>query len=151
MEKRLEVSVNNLTDMKRFAEALAKTWKGGERIGLVGPLGAGKTTLVGFMHAALGGLGEVDSPTFTLRQTYPVTGQLTIEEIVHYDLYRLREGDEDALAELGIADDWAKPTNLILLEWADRFPELVETYLTHLVTIDWNPETDGRTVRLAAL
>lgn len=147
MDQQFEVTIQTLADLERFAGVFAKTLAGGERIGLVGRLGAGKTTLVGLLHGVLGGQGDVDSPTFTLRQTYPVRNHPGITQIIHYDLYRLTKNDETALVELGIVDDWQAETALILLEWADRFPELIDEQLTHLITIDWDPLTDRRMVR----
>ena len=103
--------------MMELGRAWAKKMRGGERIGLVGPLGAGKTTFAKGFIAELSGLhpDEIQSPTFTLVQSYAMRkGQ-----IYHLDLYRL-----NSLAEfenLGL-DEFFTPQNIVLIEWADKFP-----------------------------
>ncbi|MGC1271973.1 MAG: tRNA (adenosine(37)-N6)-threonylcarbamoyltransferase complex ATPase subunit type 1 TsaE, partial [Croceibacterium sp.] len=65
-----------------------------------GGLGAGKTTLARAIIAALGHLGEVPSPSFTIIETYdPPAVRLPL---VHADFYRLDDPAE--VEELGLAD-----------------------------------------------
>jgi tRNA threonylcarbamoyladenosine biosynthesis protein TsaE len=80
---------------------------------LVGDLGAGKTTLTrGFLHA-LGVVGVVRSPTYTLVEIYEM-GALTA---LHLDLYRLSDPVE--LDNLGLRE-WASAGHLWLIEWPER-------------------------------
>src|SRR5262245_26009535 len=59
-------------------------------VGLVGPLGAGKTTLVrAVVDGAGGNPAAVSSPTFVLVQEYP--GRFPI---AHLDVYRLKSSQE---------------------------------------------------------
>jgi len=76
---------------------LASLVTGGDAIALVGELGAGKTTLVAGLVAALGG-GEAHSPTFSLVHEYR-GGRLIVW---HVDLYRIERAAE--LPELGLDD-----------------------------------------------
>jgi len=90
--------------------------KDGDVLGLVGDLGAGKTTLVQSIARALGVPENVPvtSPTFTLHQVYE-GGRLVVH---HLDLYRaLTEGD---LVSLGL-DDLVGRGGVCLIEWFDRF------------------------------
>ena len=80
---------------------------------LSGDLGAGKTTLVGGLLAALGHAGPVRSPTYTLVESYQLGGR----EFHHCDLYRLRHPDE--LEDLGLRD-LARPGSVLLVEWPER-------------------------------
>lgn len=83
---------------------------------LTGELGAGKTTLVGGLLAALGHDGPVRSPTYTLIEPYRLSGW----DIQHCDLYRLRHPDE--LDDLGLRD-LAGPGSVLLVEWPERAGE----------------------------
>ena len=94
-----------------FGARLAACARRGDVIGLSGPLGVGKTTLVRGFLAALGHRDEVPSPSFAIVQPYD-----TLEPPAwHVDLYRLEHRSE--LAELGLdaADD-----AVLLVEWPER-------------------------------
>ena len=91
-------------------------------VGLVGELGAGKTTWVRGMLRELGYEGRVPSPTYTLLEQYDVE-DLTV---LHLDLYRLPDpvpdGSERAeeLEALGIRDWFGRDGTWLLVEWPDR-------------------------------
>ena len=98
---------------------------------LVGELGAGKTTLSKGIVEGLGAARaeDVSSPTFTLIHEYgnPV-------RVFHIDLYRLDTAEE--ARRLGLEDILEQPV-IVLMEWGDRFPELlpvqrIEIRLRHL-------------------
>jgi len=84
-------------------------------VALVGPLGAGKTTLVRHFCEQKGVPEPVSSPSFVLEHEYSLPGALTLE---HWDLYRLADLPE----ELG-----EPPGQHVIrfVEWADRAPELL--------------------------
>ena len=109
-------------------------------IGLTGDLGAGKTTLVGGLLAALGHEGVARSPTYTLIEPYRLAGR----DVNHCDLYRLRDPSE--LDDLGMRD-LLTPRSLLLVEWPERAggrlgsPDL----LVEIGYLD-----DGRTVAVTA-
>ena len=88
---------------------------------LRGEVGAGKTTLVKGITAALGAATEEDvtSPTFTLVHEY--AGPKV--RVYHLDLYRLET--EKELATLGIDEMAAEPDALMLVEWGERFESIV--------------------------
>lgn len=83
-------------------------------IGLVGPLGAGKTTLARGIALGLGVPDRrlVSSPTYLLIQEYP--GRLPL---YHFDTYRL--ADPDDFGELG-AEEYMDGDGVSVVEWADR-------------------------------
>jgi tRNA threonylcarbamoyladenosine biosynthesis protein TsaE len=101
---------------------LAALVRGGDAIALVGDLGAGKTTLVTGLVAALGG-GAAASPTFSLVNEYR-GGRLVVW---HVDLYRIERAAE--LPELGLDDVIGDPRGLCVIEWADRFAVLPADHL----------------------
>ena len=102
-----------------FGRLLGRNLIGGLTIGLVGPLGAGKTQLV--KGIAFGNAGdqpcEVTSPTFTLVQEY--SGSLLL---FHLDAYRLIRPEE--LAGLGF-DEMIREDTCVVVEWADRVRALM--------------------------
>lgn len=123
-----------LREKKRFkTRSEAGTLAMGERVAemllpapklyvLRGDLGAGKTTLVKGIAAALRAAEteDVTSPTFTLVHEY--RGQKT--RLFHLDLYRLET--ERELATLGLEEMSEEPDALILVEWGEKFPSIVE-------------------------
>ena len=97
---------------RALAAALA-TRPGGAVVALNGPLGAGKTSLVRELAAALGvNPDEVASPTFVLLHEYAGA-----RPIFHCDAYRLRSARE--LWELGVEEMFDSEA-IVLIEWADR-------------------------------
>ena len=86
--------------------------RGGELIGLVGDLGAGKTCFVRGIAAGLGiDPGCVVSPTFTLVAEY--RGRLPL---IHIDLYRL---DRKSAADAWLRECLFGP-GIAVVEWFDR-------------------------------
>jgi tRNA threonylcarbamoyladenosine biosynthesis protein TsaE len=81
---------------------------------LEGDLGAGKTTIVKGIVAALGAASEdeVSSPSYTLVHEYGQAGK-----VYHADLYRI-EGARD-LATLGL-DDLAGQSTTVFVEWGEK-------------------------------
>ena len=100
-----------------LARRLAGVLRPGTVICLDGDLGAGKTLFVQNLAASLGVQGEVTSPTFNLMNLYEY-GRLPL---VHFDLYRLEQ--EYELDEIGFYDYAENPDGLVLIEWAEKFPE----------------------------
>ncbi|CAN5781757.1 tRNA (adenosine(37)-N6)-threonylcarbamoyltransferase complex ATPase subunit type 1 TsaE [soil metagenome] len=121
-----------------LAAAMAVVAFPGDRLALVGPLGAGKTQFAKGFAVGLGIREIVNSPSFTLMAEYH--GRLPL---FHQDLYRLA-GTEEALAG-GLLDE-RHDAGVTLSEWAERLdseldPERLTIRLVPLAD-------DGREVRV---
>ncbi len=116
---RVHVHTLDLEGMQSLAEAMLRHVPTPRVIGLVGTLGAGKTS---FVQAIARGAGidsaDVTSPTFTLLQTHRGTPTLH-----HLDVYRI--ADEDEFLELGVEELFEDGDAWTLVEWADRVPEVL--------------------------
>jgi tRNA threonylcarbamoyladenosine biosynthesis protein TsaE len=106
-----------------FAAALAGAALPGDRIALVGPLGAGKTQFAKGFALGLDIDEIVNSPSFTLMSEYE--GRL---RLFHQDLYRLADSEE-AIGG-GLLDE-RQDAGVTLTEWAERLDsELDPTRVT---------------------
>lgn len=100
-----------------LAQALASTRPGVAVVHLQGDLGSGKTSLARAFLRALGVQGAIKSPTYTLIERYPLSGDGPVGEAVHLDLYRIADSAE--LDFLGL-DELAGSARLWLVEWPER-------------------------------
>ena len=109
---------NSPSETEEFARGLAKKVKAGDVFALKGDLGAGKTQFVKGFVAGLDSNAVVASPTFTIIHEYP-GGRLPI---YHFDFFRLE--DRQSTGKLGL-DDYFFGDGVSIVEWADRFPDLI--------------------------
>lgn len=86
-------------------------------IGLIGELGAGKTTFIQGFIKMLGVRQRVMSPTFLIFRPYPIKNRF-YSGAYHADLYRIRSFTE--LEPLGFRKILSNPQNIVLIEWAGK-------------------------------
>lgn len=112
---------NSAEETEKFASKLAQKFKDGAILALSGNLGAGKTTFTkGFAHG-LGIKNKIISPTFVLIKEYPIPLKNNTK-LYHIDLYRLENPEE--IENLGLSDLFINPSNIILIEWAEKLKNL---------------------------
>jgi tRNA threonylcarbamoyladenosine biosynthesis protein TsaE len=114
-----------------WGKKLGKLVQGGEIIGLVGELGAGKTCFVRGFAEGVGVAKDawVRSPTFTLINEY--SGRLPV---YHIDLYRVAAPEQQEGLNLR---EYLYGEGVSLIEWFDYLPaeevdEYLEISLSHL-------------------
>jgi tRNA threonylcarbamoyladenosine biosynthesis protein TsaE len=105
-------------ETEEIGRQLAKELRPGSVLALQGELGSGKTQLTKGVAAGLGIPVEVTSPTFTIVHEYS-GGRLPV---YHFDFFRLE--DQQSAGQLGL-DDYFFGDGVSIVEWADRFPELI--------------------------
>ncbi|HEY5627414.1 MAG TPA: tRNA (adenosine(37)-N6)-threonylcarbamoyltransferase complex ATPase subunit type 1 TsaE [Nitrospira sp.] len=97
----------------RLGRSIGKALQGGETLALLGPLGAGKTSLVRGIAVGLGAPPTaVSSPTFVFIHEYH--GRLPF---AHVDLYRVRSIRE--VESTGL-EEYLSGETVIAIEWADK-------------------------------
>jgi tRNA threonylcarbamoyladenosine biosynthesis protein TsaE len=122
---RIERLCHSLDATARLAGDIAAVLRAGDIVRLEGEMGAGKTTLVRSIAAALGvDPDAVSSPTYVLMNVYEPSeeskGAGRGLAIAHLDCYRLRSADDlEALGWDRVADG----SSVVLIEWAERVAE----------------------------
>jgi tRNA threonylcarbamoyladenosine biosynthesis protein TsaE len=108
----------SVEDTVAWGRALAPELRAGDVIALVGNLGAGKTHATKGIVAGLGSTADVSSPTFTLVHEYADARPV----VFHFDFYRMASADE--ILAIGW-DDYLDGGGITIVEWADKFPEII--------------------------
>ncbi|RZL06941.1 MAG: tRNA (adenosine(37)-N6)-threonylcarbamoyltransferase complex ATPase subunit type 1 TsaE [Hymenobacter sp.] len=115
------LSIANLAALPTAAQQLAAaiTASGCAVVAFEGEMGAGKTTLIRALCAALGVEDDVSSPTFALVNEYR-DGQG--QPVYHFDFYRI-DSEEEA-TRMGVAE-YFDSGYLCLVEWPGRVAGLL--------------------------
>jgi tRNA threonylcarbamoyladenosine biosynthesis protein TsaE len=134
----LELITASEAETRSVGRRLAGALRGGERIGLSGELGAGKTCLVRGLAEGLGiPPGQVRSPSFPILLPYE-GGRLPL---FHVDLFRMPAGDIDSLA----LREYIYGFGVCAIEWYERLDEELKDYLA--ISMEYL-DSDRRRLRL---
>ena len=107
------ITVDTEAATLQVGHQLGQALAGGDVVFLEGDLGAGKTTLSRAIIRALGHVGEVKSPTYTLVEPYEHLTPI----VYHFDLYRLKDPEE--LLHIGVEDYFTRSA-CCLIEWPSK-------------------------------
>ncbi len=127
--------------MMALGESIASDLQDGSVLALGGGLGAGKTHFTKGLVKGLGSHAEVTSPTFSLAHEY-TGGRLPL---FHFDFYRMES--EDEVLRIGW-DDYLDAEGVVVVEWPDKFPDLLPAY-TIWLKISLNGENSRVVTRVS--
>ena len=134
-------SIESAEEMVELGKSLAGVLSAGDLVLLIGPLGAGKTTLTRGVGLGLNVSGTVSSPTFVIARTHK--RENSDVPLVHVDAYRL--GSPAELDDLDIPFSKA----IVLVEWGKGLTEgIAENWLEININRDTTGETETRTVEI---
>jgi tRNA threonylcarbamoyladenosine biosynthesis protein TsaE len=107
------------SEISEVAKKLIKEGEGLSVWALHGEMGAGKTTLVKTLAAALGVTEITASPTFSIVNEYHDKNG---KPIYHFDFYRIK--NESEAFDIG-TDEYFDSGNLCMVEWPEKIPSLL--------------------------
>lgn len=139
-----QLQVRDADEMHALGIRIGKQLRPGDLVVLVGPLGAGKTTMTRGVGEALGAIGNVSSPTFVIARTHKrENGEAPM---VHVDAYRL--GSADELDDLDI--DF--PNSIVLVEWGKGMLDDINDNLLEVeIARDHTGESETREVTITGI
>ena len=139
----LEQQVADADQMHELGVKISQQFRAGDLVVLVGPLGAGKTTLTRGICEGLRAIGNVSSPTFVIARTHKREG--TDVPMVHVDAYRL--GGAAELDDLDIDFE----NSIVLVEWGRGLLEgISDDWLEIEIERDHTGESEIRELRIIA-
>ncbi len=133
----MQYVTNSIEETIKLASGFASILKPGDVVALIGELGVGKTEFVRGICMGLGCSNEIFSPSFVRVHQYKICngdGQSEVLNpkvrcIYHADFY-LAKSLDDAL-DYGL-DELYGGENIVVIEWADRFPQVLPTEYWHI-------------------
>lgn len=137
----MEYITNSPNETKKVAEEIIKDIISGQKkgpifVGLVGDLGAGKTTFMKGVAEFFEVQETILSPTFVIQKIYEITEENRQKEnhefkrLVHMDLYRLE--DEKSLEAIKWEEYKSEEGNILFVEWPNQ---IWQNALTDMIEI----------------
>ena len=114
----MQITTKSEKETINLAIKYAKKLKGGEIVGLIGDLGAGKTIFTKGLAKGLGVKQTVNSPTFVLMKIYDCNNHKTIKKMVHIDAYRINS--EKDIEAIGATEYFERDDTVVVIEWVDK-------------------------------
>lgn len=113
------IHITSEEELPQVAEAILAAMNNRTVVVFRGEMGAGKTTLIREIVAALGSTDTVTSPTFAIVNQYRGTND---RPIYHFDFYRIEDVRE--AYDFGY-EEYFYSGDLCLVEWPEKIEELL--------------------------
>lgn len=113
----MKIKIDSEQAMEHFGSLLGGLLRAGDLIGLMGDLGAGKTTLTKSIARGMGIEDYITSPTFTIVNEYE--GNLGL---YHFDVYRISH--ESEMEDIGY-EEYFYGRRACVVEWANLIKGLM--------------------------
>lgn len=130
-----EIITKSPQETAKVGERLALS--GASLVCLYGGLGSGKTTFAQGFAKGLGITHRLLSPTFIIVRRYEIPQRDLW--FYHVDLYRI--SSEKEIEGVGLAEIFADPSAIILVEWADRLGKLLPKNRLDIRFVVYHDET----------
>jgi tRNA threonylcarbamoyladenosine biosynthesis protein TsaE len=114
------IETANVEETMTLGARLGEHLLAGDVLALSGELGAGKTAFTQGIARGMGIRSAVTSPTFTLINRYAAPDGRVLQ---HADCYRLGNASLE-MWDVGLTDLFTGD-DIVIIEWADRIPELL--------------------------
>ncbi len=139
----IEIISNSPGETIQLGRRIGEALKGGEVIGLIGPLGSGKTHLIKGIAEGTGATdaNRVSSPTFVIVNEYLSTGVGL--DVYHIDAYRIQSIAEFEM--LGF-DEFCGPDSVVVIEWADKVAQSLQNIDPIQIELSHIDETHRRII-----
>jgi len=123
------LTATTISDLPSIASEIISYVKDARIFLFYGDMGAGKTTLIKSLCAALGSDDNITSPTFSIVNEYRAAGN----KIYHFDFYRLK--DQTEALDIG-CEEYFYSGNYCFIEWPEKIPALLpEHFIKIQITI----------------
>ncbi len=115
-------------ETKSIAKKLARYFKGGDVLGLVGELGSGKTQFVKGLAEYFEIRRIITSPTFVLMKIYQIKMDnsrvvpTSIKQLIHIDCYRI---NSDEILSIGVDEYLNNKNCFTVIEWAEKVKNIL--------------------------
>jgi tRNA threonylcarbamoyladenosine biosynthesis protein TsaE len=145
MDENKKTIVYALQESDLVIQELKKRMANGQVFAFIGPLGAGKTTIIRQLLRDCGVLELITSPTFMYVNEYENAQQ---QKFYHFDLYRINSVEEFQFN--GFDEYLYQPNSWSLIEW----PEVIAPLVQHgvcFVSFDYHDDADKRMVTIQSV
>jgi tRNA threonylcarbamoyladenosine biosynthesis protein TsaE len=133
--------IETTEEMMSLGESVSRVLTAGDLVLLIGPLGAGKTTLTRGVGKGLRAIGNVSSPTFVIARIHK--RENSDVPLVHVDAYRL--GSPSELDDLDIPFSEA----IVLVEWGKGLTDgIADNWLEIEIARDTTGVSETRTIQI---